>query len=81
MLLSHGLIGSVYGALLVLAAVAMAVTGTAVVVIATWEGTWPEGCEGMWGRAGRCVGEAGVCAVKGADSATMHCNALLVSWT
>ena len=78
---SHGLIGSAYGASLVSAAAAMAVTGTAVAVMATWEGAWPGGCEGVRGGAGGCAGEAGVCAVEGADGAAMRRNALSVSWT
>ena len=50
---SHGLNVLVHGALLVVVAAAMAVTGMAVAVAATWEGAWPGRCKGMQGRAGR----------------------------
>ena len=50
---SHGLNVLAHGASLVAVTAAMAVMGTAVVVAATWEGTWPGQCEGMRGGAGQ----------------------------
>jgi len=47
------------GASLVAVAAAMALTGTAVAVVATWEGAWPGRCEGVRGGARRSAGEAG----------------------